>query len=95
MISDLEIYQKAEEFKSNVKLFPFHNISFQAGAKWVREEYEAKLRWIPVEEQLPPIGVELLVKERFNEHEIYVFNSSKDRLIKCQDNCITAWRFIL
>lgn len=51
-------------------------------------------RWIPVEEELPPIGIEVVVKERFNEHEIYVFNSTRDRLIKCQNNCITHWRQI-
>ena len=60
---------------------------FKAGAEFAQ-------RWIPVEEELPPIGVEVIVKERFNEHEIYVFDSIRDRLIKCQDNCITHWRKI-
>lgn len=60
----------------------------------VKGSIEFAQRWIPVEEELPPIGIEVIVKERFNEHEIYLFNSTRDRLVKCQDNCITHWRKI-
>ena len=57
-----------------------------------RSGVEFAQRWIPIDAELPPIGIEVIVKERFNEHEIYIFDSTRDRLIKCQDNCITHWR---
>ena len=67
------------------ELNSFSESDFKSGVEFAQ-------RWIPVEEELPPIGIEVIVKERFNEHEIYAFNSTRDRLIKCQDNCITHWR---
>lgn len=80
--------EEAKEQANALKIYS----SKQDFEKGFKAGVEFAQRWILVEEEFPPIGIEVIVKERFNEHEIYIFNSARDRLIKCQDNCITHWR---
>lgn len=91
-ISSRVLEYKESEFKNDKRFAISYEQQIICCVNDFKAGVEFAQRWIPVEEELPPIGVEVIVKERFNEYEIYVFNSTRDRLIKCQDNCITHWR---
>lgn len=68
---------------------------FVAGYELCQKEYEEKLRWIPVEEILPPKNKKVLVKY----HNDNLFSTtefeSKDIIKTCNYCGITHWRFIL
>ena len=38
------------------------NVLIQIGADFIKKEYEEKLRWVPVEEKLPPLHEDVLLK---------------------------------
>ena len=61
----------------------------------VKKEYEEKLRWIPVEEKLPPENRTVLVKIK-NEFCIALFRKWKfNQDVEFSDNdIVTHWRFL-
>ena len=52
--------------------------AFLAGYKVLQKEYEEKLRWIPVEEELPEIGQRVLLKNEFYEYVGFLSKNKKD-----------------
>ena len=84
---------KTDEYNGNEIQF-IKRSAFIQGGEFVKKEYEEKLRWIPIEEKLPPIGEWVICKQE-EIYETYFFNNDFQR-----DGCIKRflifeWRFIL
>ena len=73
---------------------------FIAGYELCQKEYEEKLRWIPVEEELPPIDIPVILKFKdwkCNEmYQIYTLGSveRRDHFLKTHLK-FTEWRVFL
>lgn len=105
-----ETFQKMSnngEIANNSDNEDWVNKLIQTGFDLCKKEYEEKLRWIPVEEKLPPVGIELQCKiEKLswtdNKYAIGVFSENKVWSIDGRhvshykdavNNCVTHYRF--
>ena len=50
------------------------NVLIQIGADFIKKEYEEKLRWVPVEEKLPPLNEYVLFKYSGDEYCVGCLN---------------------
>ena len=85
--------------------------AYQQGAEFgyelaenrIKKEYEEKLRWIPVEENLPEIGERVLLKNEFYEYVGFLSKNKKDfRALTVEISYsnekikgVTHWRYFL
>ena len=71
--------------------------AFMCGYDRACQEYEEKLRWIPVEEKLPDIYCcEIAVrKQRYEKTEIKIFLHSGQFKQFCKNHGYTEWRYFL
>ena len=56
----------------------YFGTGFKMGAEYMKKEYEEKLRWIPVQENLPEIGDRVLLKNEFYEYVGFLSKNKKD-----------------
>lgn len=77
--------------------------AFMCGYDRACQEYEEKLRWIPVEEKLPEIGERVLLKNEFYEYVGFLSKNKKDfRALTVEISYsnekikgVTHWRYFL
>ena len=71
--------------------------SFEAGYEFCKNEYEEKLRWIPVEERLPEIyNCQISVKKQDSKYaDLRFFINSFQFETICKIHGYTEWRFFL
>jgi len=67
--------------------------SFEAGAEFMQKQYEEKLRWIRVEDELPNLGDDIILKLREHPLKKYqVWHIADDYDIKLVPVYATHWR---
>ena len=92
---------KTDEYNGNEIQF-IKRSAFQNGYELCQKEYEEKLRWIPVEEELPEIGQRVLLKNEFYEYVGFLSKNKKDfraLTVEISDSNekisgVTHWRFL-
>ena len=110
MKTESEIYVEAEMYAKTEKekrLFgqrvsrcisteEFQTEAYIVGFMKCQQDYEEKLRWIPVEEKHSPNLEHVLLKQSDGKITIGCYMSSQFNVEMCSDTIrVTHWRFIL
>lgn len=69
------IEQAKREYSDSLKLDDAHGVSKEQFGKYAQCDFEAGAkfaqRWIPVEEELPPIDIDVVLKYRYFDRPLY------------------------
>lgn len=94
------LQEKAKRFSekhSNGKHFRDLELGYENGFSDCQKEYEEKLRWIPVEERLPEIGIWIIIqlKKQSLKNKYVTMLPKNDFEINFIKENVISWRSFL